>query len=786
MLLLGGCTRAHYRRQADRDAYALVDQKTCDPRWPLEDYSIEPDPHSRLFNPFSPDCMPMPPDDPTSNQLMQCVDGKRGWRHWTRNGELTNVEDCSWTQYLPWDAQGQVLLNRQGAAEIALLHSRDYQTALETLYLSALDVSYQRFRFDVQFFGSNDTNYTVDSRIHGPNPTTRTLDNEASLEANKLFATGAELVVGVANSLVWQFGGSEGTNVNTLASFNLLQPLLRAGGRAVVLESLTDSERGLVANVRQMEHYRRGFYVKVVAGRSLGTGPVRSGLSISSLDPGGGASASGYMGLLGSEIKIRNQRANMLAILESWRRLEALNQAGRVTRFQVDQTLQSLFSSQSALLSLIDSYENTLEAYKISLGLPPDLPVKIADPMVAQFDLIDPTLTAVRDAIAVLLGKVRDPQEAAPSDLDAQIAALLQDCGQQLVAVEQDVRALNEVLPLREQDLQRLSARPELQKGDVDRSAYSADSLKRRGQLVNEDLATLTPLVKEAMIGLAGWRRAPAQGQPPQEVETPRQRLNDRLSQLTSRLLQFSLVQARARLDSIRLVPVELNPREALQTACEHRLDWMNARAALVDVWRQVEVKANALEANLNFLVNGQLNNTSNNPTNFQSTRGQIQVGMQFDAPLTRLTERNAYREAQINYERARRSYMLFTDELYRGLRQTLRDMRTAQLDFELRRAAVFVAVSQVDLAGLSIEKPPKPGEDMQLSNTAARDILDSLTALLSAENNFLSAWLNYESQRLSLDFDLGTMQLDERGLWIDPGPMLPSETVAEPAVASP
>lgn len=714
---------------------------------------------------------------------MECVDGKRGWPHWNRNGEISSVENCTWTQYLPWDEQGKlVVLNREDAARTALLHSRSYQTALETLYLSALDVSYQRFRFDVQFFGGNDTAYTVDSRIHGTTPTTRTLENDASLEANRLFATGAELVVGLANSLVWQFGGTEGANVNTLASFNLLQPLLRAGGRAVVLESLTDAERGLVANVRQMEHYRRGFYVYTVAGRSLGTGPVRSGLTIAALDPGGGTSASGYMGLLGSQVRIRNQRANMVAIQDSWRRLESLNQAGRVTRFQVDQTLQSLLNSQSNLLSLIDTYEDTLEVYKINLGLPPDLPTKIADPMVAQFDLIDPELTSLRDAIAKLLGTVRDPQQAMPPDLGARIAAILQEATRQLSVVQQDVGTLNEALPLREEDLRRLSVRPELARGDVAPAAYNTDMLKNRVRLVNADIAALAPQVAEATRAVQGWRPAPAAAAaPPEDVETPREQLTERLSLLAGRLSQLSLIQARARLDSVRLVPVELDPREALQTACEHRLDWMNARADLVDVWRQIEVRANALKADLDFIVNGQLNNVSNDPINFHSTRGRIQVGMQFDAPLTRLAERNAYREAQINYERARRNYLLFTDEVYQELRGTLRAMKTSQLDFELRRAAVFLAISQVDLAGLKIEEPPKPGTTMQLSDTAARDILDSLSALLNAQNNFLTAWLNYESQRLSLDFDMGTMQLDERGIWIDPGPILPREDEAEP-----
>ena len=780
-LVLGGCSRGFYRRQADRDVYGLIRQKTCDPRWPLEKYTVEPDPRSRLFDPFSPDCPPMPPDDPTSHQLMQRVYHMKGWPHWHRNGDVPDVDTYRWKQYLPYNDKGEVVLNREGAVEMALLNSREYQRAQETLYLSALDVSFQRFRFDVQYFGTNDLIYTADGRISGQAISQQTLENDTDLRARKLFATGGELVVGVANSIVWQFLAPEGTNFNTLASFNLLQPLLRAGGRAVVLEALTDVERGLVADVRQMEHYRRGFYAQIVAGRAAGPGPARSGITLGALAPGGGGSASGFMGLLGDQVQIRNQRANMVSIQDSWRRLEAFNQAGRVSRFQVDQTLQSLYTSQSRLLSLVDAYEDRLEGYKITLGMPPDLPVRISDPLVARFDLIDPALTSLQDALTALVGKVRDPQQPLPAELDSQISTVLQQTAQQLAVVEKDLQALNDVLPQRDEDLRRLSGRPELQRGDVDHSAYNAEALNNRVRTVNAEASKLLPQIKQDVAGLErGPKGAPGSPDPPPKSAAWREGLLDLLTHLADRLAQLSLIQARARLDAIRLVSVDLDPQEALKTAAEHRLDWMNARAALVDVWRQIEVQANALKAGLDFTVSGSLNNTDNNPVNFHATQGRLQVGVHFDAPLTRLAERNAYREALINYERTRRDYMLFADEVYQELRTTLRTMKTSQLNFELRRAAVFLAISQVDLALLRIQEPPRPGETTQLSDTAARDILDSLGNLLAAQNTFLTDWLNYESQRISLDFDLGTMQLDGRGLWVDPGPILPNRDRAD------
>jgi hypothetical protein len=56
-----------------------------------------------------------------------------------------------------------LVLDMQGAVQMALLQSTDYQEQLETLYLSSLDVTFERFRFDTQFF-SGSRSFTL-----GPN-----------------------------------------------------------------------------------------------------------------------------------------------------------------------------------------------------------------------------------------------------------------------------------------------------------------------------------------------------------------------------------------------------------------------------------------------------------------------------------------------------------------------------------------------------------------------------------------------------------------------------------------
>ena len=244
------------------------------------------------------------------------------------------------------------------------------------------------------------------------------------------------------------------------------------------------------------------------------------------------------------------------------------------------------------------------------------------------------------------------------------------------------------------------------------------------------------------------------------------------LSRVSSSLLELSLLQARARLHGVTLVPIEVAPETAFQVAMVRRADWMNAKASLVDTWRLIRFNANALRSNLSVNVAGDLGTTGNNPVKFNSANGRLTAGVAFDAPLTRVIERNQFRQSLIDYQQARRSLMAQRDEIHRGLRSRLRQIRLDQFNLELRRLAVDVAITQTDVARLKLVEPEKPVQGAAPSTTIARDLVDALANLQQTQQAFIQVWGDYEIQRRLLDFDLGTMGLDDRGLWRDPGPL--------------
>ena len=189
----------------------------------------------------------------------------------------------------------------------------------------------------------------------------------------------------------------------------------------------------------------------------------------------------------------------------------------------------------------------------------------------------------------------------------------------------------------------------------------------------------------------------------------------------------------------------------------------------VVDSWRFIYFNANDLLSNLDVVFSGDLANVGDNPFHLRDTKGRLRVRLEFDAPLTRLAECNVYRASLIEYQQARRNYYQFRDRVYQSLRNTCaRFGSRTEVNFELRRAAVQIAISQVDLTQLRLSEPPKAGETGELGNTTARDLVQSLSDLLNVQNDFLSVWVNAEVQRLNLDFDLGIMELSPEGLRLE------------------
>ena len=406
-----GCTRAQYRVDADNEVYGLlntVDKSDDEKYWELENFTLQESCASRYANLYDPDAQPSPLDDCTAAKLLADVEGPKGLQKWTKNGFTRTIENENWRSTLPApNEKGEIVLDQKAAFDLALIHSPQYRTALENVYLAALTVTAERYAFDTKFYGGSSLFYNNYGGFKkGASSSTLNLTT-LDAGANRRLATGGNIVTEIANSMVWTFSpDSQSMNPTTEISYSITQPLLRGAGRAIVLESLTRSERRLLANVRQLAFYQQGFYVGVLTGNSPVSMPSSGGYPGSGV---GGASVGGFYGLLSSQIQILNQESNVASSEDNYQRYEEYFATSRITdRTDVDRMRQNWLSSQQNLIQLKDNYRDSVEEYLMSLGLPPDIEnVVVRDPLLEQFVLMPETLERLQNDVSTFLAWLR-------------------------------------------------------------------------------------------------------------------------------------------------------------------------------------------------------------------------------------------------------------------------------------------------------------------------------------------------------------------------------------------
>ncbi len=69
LIALGGCTRAFYRKQADKEVNDVLKEKDQYAEWKIEQFHVYPDARARFAEPNNPDRTPMPPDDEPAYKL---------------------------------------------------------------------------------------------------------------------------------------------------------------------------------------------------------------------------------------------------------------------------------------------------------------------------------------------------------------------------------------------------------------------------------------------------------------------------------------------------------------------------------------------------------------------------------------------------------------------------------------------------------------------------------------------------------------------------------------------
>lgn len=725
---VAGCTRAHYRKSADRETYPiLAERESMQPGYDIGRLQVEPAPGSRLADPLNPDKPPKPPDDPAAGILMGHPYKFKGSSHWGRYGYTDRIEPPGWEAAVGLDDAGVLKLDQDKAAAVALLNSREYQTALEAVYLTALSLTLNRFEFDVRWFGRNTTSYTQFGTSAFPTET-NTLSSITNVGFDRNFAAGGQLLVDFANNVVYEYTGGTG-RVRSNLLFSLVQPLLRGFGRQVRLESLTQAERDVLYAVRDFARFRKSFWVDVT---------TQNG---------------GYLDLLLQAQRLRNAEANLKLQDETYRLYNELFRGGRASVVDLDLRYQGLLQARQQVLDARLFLENAQDSFKLTLGVPPRMPVELDDTPLNRFILTDPAAEKLRDDLEAFQRARLRELDAPPPAADLRAAyAQLRGLADRIPAVSTAAAA---DLAAFEKRLAR-PARPDDDPEQRDRDKTTYAGLKTALADTNAELVKQVARLDAEAAAVAEGKRKESWEAVTLSAKRVLALLNDVIG-----------VQTQSRIYTIELPEAGGEEGPLMAYAKENRLDLQNRLGLATDAWRKVTVAANALRGGVNVVASANLatDPDHDNPFNFAAEANSYTVGLQLDAPLNRLAERNAYRASLITYQRAKRAYVLLSDQIEQQIRRDLRQLRRLRVGFEIARQQLLSAARQVENTRLELVAPQEAGRGGGAgADTAALQLQTALNSLLQARNDLANQYVQFEQQRLQLLLDLEELQLDPRG----------------------
>ena len=520
----------------------------------------------------------------------------------------------------------------------------------------------------------------------------------------------------------------------------------------------------------------------------------------------------GYLSNVFKRAVVDINRKNVTRFQELVRLFEAYESGGEVSSLQVGQIQLTLLNGQQSVLTSEQDARDSLDRFKLQLGVPLFTPIELDDqpvtPVISQFDKFD---KAIADGEAA----VKEFEKLDNLDQPAKIRAGMQKIVDQSPLTKSapqfrkqvnqrwerwrkefanDKALLDQLEKLRGERRKLLDLKDVLEDKEQTLSEKDQATLKAvEGDLSIGDLEYATRRYESAPWELEGKEKAK------REVRSGRWRdlrnafilvlgeaSNERLAQLRPAWPTLPKVVV----DGVDLSSADLEQcyEVATRTAVENRLDLMNARAQLVDAWRQVAVFANGLLGTFNVAYHLDSSTPPDfaKPLAFQPARTRNQLVMNLEVPLVRVSERNAYRASLIAYQRARRALQEAEDRIVNDVRSEVRQLQVLAQTFKINQQAVELQYLQVESALETFRQPQAAGGAGGNNAGSAAALTQQLNQAYSnlprVQQQLLKNWIDYQVGRQQLHLDMELMPLDARGVWIDDQPA--SQPRREPAPA--
>ncbi|MBN2589202.1 MAG: TolC family protein [Sedimentisphaerales bacterium] len=211
-------------------------------------------------------------------------------------------------------------------------------------------------------------------------------------------------------------------------------------------------------------------------------------------------------------------------------------------------------------------------------------------------------------------------------------------------------------------------------------------------------------------------------------------------------------------LEELGVSEPEYSLDEAIEMAMNLRLDLANTKDRLDDTRRSLVLAEKGIGVQMDLRASSNVTSPSGE-TDFdelQFHNGTYTVGVGADLPFDQVSERNNYRRALISMQQSLRSYDEDLERVKLDVRQAYRNLVESTQSYEIQKIGVKLAERRVDEQKIRLE----------LSLATIIDLQDSEDALVTAQNNYMNAIINYLNAKLSFYRDIGTLEVKPDGMW--------------------
>lgn len=200
-----------------------------------------------------------------------------------------------------------------------------------------------------------------------------------------------------------------------------------------------------------------------------------------------------------------------------------------------------------------------------------------------------------------------------------------------------------------------------------------------------------------------------------------------------------------------------ISAKEAIMAAEKMRLDLENVRDRLEDSERKINVAADGLQADLDINISGNISSTEGDGFRLPDPQQRSwAASLGLDLPINRKRERNNYRSALISFDRAKRQYEQFVDQMKLDLQDGWRNLQQRKREFEISEIRVELSRNRREEELLKRE----------LGLGLALDLVDAQNDLINSQNERTNALVNHTIARLGFWRDMGILFIKQNGQW--------------------